>query len=168
MLPWTKLRLKRTTNQSIWKLTRNLTKGPRRPMPPIQENGITPVDPKEKMALLANHLGLQYTVNLVDHSKKEEEVDKIVAAHFQNWQTTKSKRVSNETKRRNAPGHDEISNEVLKKLPQRAIEDLTTVACNLGPPILPEHLESQLWYWFRRKAQKGNCSRPTGPSAYYQ
>ncbi|ERL94563.1 hypothetical protein D910_11840, partial [Dendroctonus ponderosae] len=61
-------------NQSIWKLARNLTKGPRRP---IQENGITTVDPKEKVELFAKHLELQYKVNLVDHPKKEEEVDKI-------------------------------------------------------------------------------------------
>ncbi|ERL95897.1 hypothetical protein D910_00559, partial [Dendroctonus ponderosae] len=119
-------------NQSIWKLARNLTKGPRRPMPLIQENGITTVDPKEKVELFAKHLELQYRVNLVDHPKKEEEVDKIVSAHFQNWQTTKAKRVTNEiiqgTKRRKAPGHDEISNEVLKKLPKATIEDLTTVA----------------------------------------
>ncbi|ERL94607.1 hypothetical protein D910_11884 [Dendroctonus ponderosae] len=36
-------------NQSIWKLARNFTKGPMRLMPPIQENGIITVDPKEKV-----------------------------------------------------------------------------------------------------------------------
>lgn len=73
-------------------------------MPPTRGNNIITVDPRENVELFVNQLEFQFRLNLVESPKHDKVVNKLVAAHVQEWQQhTKNHQQDQESQEEKAP-----------------------------------------------------------------
>lgn len=117
----------RTTDYSLWKMTRNLNK-PSRNIPPItQGNGSWAISNEQKAARFAEHLQQTFQPN---EGSSAHDVPLAETLSDLEIRYVTPREVINEIKhlsKKKSPGYDLITGEVLQNLPRKSIVKLTTL-----------------------------------------
>lgn len=126
-----------TENQSVWKTARALTKHQNPKIPTIEHQHRKITTTTEKVEIFATSLEDQFRLNDTQDEDRtfERRIDDIVNRFLQNEPrdhirpTTVAEitGIINGTKKKKAPGGDNITNKCLKELPENMIEQITII-----------------------------------------
>lgn len=132
-----KLEKLKTGDNTIWRMTKSLTKSKKCKIPPLTKNNITATSDKEKADLISEQFFETHllTRNMSTKSHEKEIINKknnflrrkINLKNVKLTSPKEIKKVTKKLKNNKAPGHDAITNKMIKNLSKKAFVQLTYI-----------------------------------------